>query len=67
MWSDRPGPCRVPAGEGPGGPDRVREAAVPQPASAVRSLAAASPCSACCASQPHFPALLHAAGGQDAD
>lgn len=66
MRSDRPSPRRVPAGEGPGRPDRVREAAVPQPASALRSPAAASPCSARRASQPHLPALLHAAGGQDA-
>lgn len=66
MRSDRPSPRRVPAGEGPGCPDRVRKVAVPQPASAIRPLTAAPPCSACCAGQPHLPALLHAAGGQDA-
>lgn len=66
MWSDRPSPCRVPAGKGAGCPDRVREVAIPQPASALRPPSAASPCSACRASQPHLPALLHAVGGQDA-
>ena len=66
MWSDGPGPCGVPAGEGPGRPNRVRETAVPQPASALRPLTAAPPGSASRAGQPHLPALLHEAGGQDA-
>lgn len=66
MWSDRPCPCGVPAGEGPSCPDRIREIAVPQPATTLRPLTAASACSACRASQPHLSALLHAVGGQDA-
>lgn len=66
MWSDRPGPCRVPAGKGTGCSDRVREVAIPQPASALRPPTAASPRPACRAGQPHLSALLHAAGGQDA-
>lgn len=65
MWTYRPGPCGVAAGEGPGRPDRVREDSVPQPASALRTFAAASARSACRSGQPHLPALLHAAGGQD--
>lgn len=65
MWSYRPGPRGVAAGEGPGGLDRVREDAVPQPASALRTFAAASAGSARRSSQPHLPAFLHAAGGQD--
>ncbi len=66
MRSNRPGPCGVPAGEGPGRPNGVREVAVPEPASALRPLTAAPPGSARRAGQPHLPALLHAAGGQDA-
>lgn len=65
MWSDRPSPCGVPTGEGPGRPNRVREVAVSQPAAALRPLTAAPPGSACRAGQPHLPALLHATGGQD--
>lgn len=65
VWSYRPGPRGVAAGEGPGGLDRVREDAVPQPASALRTFAAASAGSARRSSQPHLPAFLHAAGGQD--
>lgn len=60
-----PGPRGVAAGEGPGGLDRVRADAVPQPASALRTFAAAPAGSARRSSQPHLPALLHAAGGQD--
>lgn len=67
MWSNWPGPRGVPAGEGPGGPDRVREVAVSQPASTLRPFTAAPPGSARRASQPHLPALLHAPGGQDTD
>lgn len=63
--SYRPGPRGVAAGEGPGGPDGVREDAVPQPAAALRTFAAAPAGSARRSSQPHLPALLHAAGGQD--
>lgn len=65
MWSDRPSSCGVPAGESTGCSDRVREVAVPQPASAFWPLTAASPCSACRAGKPHLPALLHATGRQD--
>lgn len=65
VWSHRPGPRGVAAGEGPGGPDGVRADAVPQPASALRTFAAAPAGSARRSSQPHLPALLHAAGGQD--
>ncbi len=65
MWSNWPSPCGVPAGEGPSRPNGVREVAVSQPAPALRPPTAAPPGSARCASQPHLPALLHAAGGQD--
>lgn len=65
MWSDRPCTCGSPAGEGPGRPDRVREVAVPQPASTLWPLTAAPPRSACRAGQPHLSTLLHAAGGKD--
>lgn len=61
----RPGPRGVAAGEGPGRPDGVREDPVPQPASALRTPAAASAGPARRPGQPHLPALLHAAGGQD--
>lgn len=62
---DRPCPCRLPTGEGTGGPDGVREVAVPQPASALWPPAAAPAGSAGRAGQPHLPTLLHAPSGQD--
>lgn len=65
LWSNRPSPRGVSAGEGSGGSDRVREDAVPESAPALWPPAPAPPRPARRSRQPHLAALLHAPGRKD--
>nr|XP_054105658.1 nuclear receptor subfamily 2 group F member 6 isoform X3 [Callithrix jacchus]XP_054105659.1 nuclear receptor subfamily 2 group F member 6 isoform X3 [Callithrix jacchus] len=66
LWPLGPGSRGESAGEGTGGPHRVRAGAVPVPTPALRAPAAAAPCPARGPCLPHLPAVLHAPGGEDA-
>lgn len=65
LWSNRPSPCGVSAGESSGGSDRVREDAVPESAPALRTPAPAPPRPARSSRQPHLAALFYAPGRKD--
>ncbi|XP_026356250.1 nuclear receptor subfamily 2 group F member 6 isoform X1 [Ursus arctos] len=65
LWPLRPSTRGKPAGEGAGGPHRVRAGSVPVPAPALWAAAAAASRPARRPSLPHLPAVLHAPGGQD--